>query len=63
MGIFDSKKETAVFAFAGLLLLFVLPCLNAFTTEGSPLHVSGFQLSLWGKYITYAVLAISLNML
>lgn len=63
MAIFDSKKETAVFAFVGLVLLFVLPCLNAFTTEGSLLHVSGFQLSLWGKYITYAVLAMSLNML
>lgn len=63
MDLFDSRKETAIFVFVGLILLFVLPALNAFTSESSLLHVSGFQLSLWGKYITYAVLAMSLNML
>ena len=42
-------------AFAGLV---VLPCLNAFAPEGSSLHVSSFTLSIYGKYLTYAVLAV-----
>lgn len=63
MKIFDSRIETAGFIGAALLVTLVLPGLNAFAPEGSAFHVSGFQLSLWGKYITYAVLAMSLNLL
>jgi len=63
MKLFDSKTEWTTFLVAGIVLLLLLPALNAFTSEGSLLHVSGFQLSLWGKYVTYAVLAMSLNLL
>ena len=63
MSIFDSKREKAGFFIALVILVFFIPLLNAVGSEGSVFHVSAFQLSLWGKYITYAVLAMSLNLL
>jgi len=46
-----------------LVLVFILPCLNAFTPEGSFLHVSNFSINLYGKYLCYAILAISVDLL
>jgi urea transport system permease protein len=63
MNIFDSKLEFRGFVGAVFVLILVIPLLNAFGAEGSVFHVSAFELSLWGKYITYAVLAMSLNIL
>lgn len=50
---------------AGFAVLFivVLPCLNAFTAEGSWAHVSNFTITLYGKYLCYAMLAISVDLL
>jgi urea transport system permease protein len=50
-------------ALAALVLLVVIPGLNAWTPAASPLHVSDFTLNLWGKYLSYAVLAISVDLL
>src|SRR6266850_4161011 len=47
-------------AFVGLV---VLPGLNAFVPADKPLHVSAFTLSLYGKYLCYAVLAMGVNLL
>ncbi len=47
----------------GVVGLVVLPCLNAFTPVTSALHVSDFSINLYGKYLTYAVLAISVDLL
>jgi len=63
MQIFDNKKEVGGYLLVASVLLLVLPMLNTFLAEGDFLHVSSFQLSLWGKYICYAVLAMSLNFL
>lgn len=63
MKIFDNRIEGAGFLAAMLFLLLLLPSLNGLADPGSAFHVSGFQLSLWGKYVTYAVLAMSLNLL
>ncbi|MCH6255445.1 urea ABC transporter permease subunit UrtC [Puniceicoccaceae bacterium K14] len=63
MNIFDNKIEFRGFLIGALVLVFLLPMLNALTSPDSFLHVSSFQLSLWGKYVTYAVLAMSLNIL
>ncbi|MGD0815459.1 MAG: urea ABC transporter permease subunit UrtC [Verrucomicrobiota bacterium] len=46
-----------------LVLLVILPCLNAFTPAGSFLHVSNFSINLYGKYLCYAILAISVDLL
>src|SRR5215207_154056 len=62
----DTKRhriEIVIVAIATLLLLILVPCLNAFTTPDSPLHVSNFTINLWGKYLCYAILAISVDLL
>ena len=46
-----------------LAFLMLLPILNLFGPDSGLFSVSGFQLSLWGKYLTFAVLAMSLNLL
>jgi urea transport system permease protein len=46
-----------------LVLLVLLPSLNKFTPAGSFLHVSDFSINLYGKYLCYAILAISVDLL
>ena len=58
----EMKKEMGILCLVtGLLML--IPLFNAVGPESGPLSVSAFQVSLWGKYLTYAVLAMSLNLL
>ncbi len=44
-------------------VMIAMPLGNAWFPSESTLHVSGFTLGVWGKYLCYAVLAISLNLL
>ena len=48
----------------GLLLLaaILVPVLNLLVPPDSPLHVSTYNLTLWGKYLCYALLAISVDL-
>jgi urea transport system permease protein len=48
---------------AAVALLFLLPMLNAWTRPGTFLHVSDFSINLYGKYLCYAILAISVDVL
>ena len=57
------KPENLIMIFGALLLLVILPCLNAFATPDSVLHVSNYTINLWGKYLCYGILAISVNLL
>jgi urea transport system permease protein len=57
------KAELWGIAIAGIILLGVLPALNAFLPESSVFHVSDFTINLYGKYLCYAVLAISVDLL
>ncbi|HEY6675507.1 MAG TPA: urea ABC transporter permease subunit UrtC [Terrimicrobium sp.] len=50
-------------AIAAVVILGILPALNAFVPETNPLHVSNFTINLYGKYLTYAVLAIGVDVL
>ncbi len=50
-------------AVGALIVLVVLPGLNAFTAPANPLHVSDFSINLYGKYLCYAVLAVSVDLL
>src|SRR5258708_32751638 len=63
MGAAAKKTELLGVAGAALLLLVILPSLNALTSAGSFLHVSDFSINLYGKYLCYAILAISVDML
>ncbi len=58
-----SKWELIGVGAAVLLMLVILPCLNAFTPESSWLHVSNFTITVYGKYLCYAMLAISVDLL
>lgn len=58
----ETKKEIGILGLViGLLML--IPGLNAWGPENGAFSVSAFQVSLWGKYLTYAILAMSLNLL
>src|SRR5260221_2659096 len=50
-------------AIGALIILVVSPALNAFVHETSVFHVSDFTINLYGKYLCYAVLAISVDLL
>src|SRR6188768_2928026 len=57
------KRELLIVSILAVIGLVVLPSLNAFTPPESALHISTFSLSLYGKYLTYAVLALGVNLL
>src|SRR5580765_1172640 len=52
-----SKIEPGIIAFVALFLIVIFPVLNAYGV------VSDFTINLWGKYLCYAVLAISVDLL
>src|SRR5207247_6273512 len=60
---FLSKKETVSLAVVIFIGLALLPCLNAVFPKSSFFHVSTFTLSVYGKYLCYAVLALGVNLL
>jgi urea transport system permease protein len=60
---FLSKRETCWLVLLSFIGLVLLPCANIFLPPGSLLHVSNFSLSVYGKYLCYAVLAIGVNLL
>jgi urea transport system permease protein len=57
------QKEWTILIAIVLIGAVVMPMLNAFVPEGHPLHVSDFAINLYGKYLTYAVLAIGIDLL
>src|SRR6202000_2278634 len=57
-----TKFENWGMAIAAVVFVIVLPCLNALP-ESSSLHVSNFTINLYGKYLCYAILAISVDLL
>jgi urea transport system permease protein len=57
------KHELFLLGLTALLGLVVLPSLNAFVAPESFFHVSNFSINIYGKYLCYAVLALSVNLL
>jgi urea transport system permease protein len=55
--------EKWVLVMAGLFMVVIMPSLNAFTPDGTFLHISNFSINLYGKYLCYAILAISVDLL
>jgi urea transport system permease protein len=55
-------RERWTFLGAAVLLVVVLPALNALP-QGSPFRVSNFTLNLFGKYLTYAILALGIDLI
>ncbi len=57
------RRETLLLLLAATVMIVVLPCLNAFVPAGHWLHVSDYAINLYGKYLTYAVLALGVDLL
>lgn len=57
------KREHWVLGLAVFIGLVVLPSLNAFLPPSSAFHITTFTLSVYGKYLCYAVLAMGVNLL
>jgi urea transport system permease protein len=58
-----ARIELVAVAAVAAILIVGLPCLNAFTPADSFFHVSDFSINLYGKYLSYAILAISVDLL
>jgi len=58
-----TKKEAGWIAAFVLVGLVLLPCSNAFLPPESRLHISNFTITVYGKYLCYAVLALGVNLL
>ena len=56
------RREALAVGLAAVLLVVVLPVCNALPA-GSPLALSNFTLNLFGKFLTYAILALGLDLL
>ncbi len=50
------------FAVVGLVLLAGVPALNAMVPPGSALHLPNYLVPLFGKYVCFALLALSLDL-
>jgi urea transport system permease protein len=57
------KNEIIWMAAISVIGIAVLPALNAFVPPESPWHVSNFAITVYGKYLCYAILALSVNLL
>ncbi|RFC44227.1 MAG: urea transport system permease protein [Verrucomicrobia bacterium] len=57
------RLELIVAGALAILLLVVMPALNAWAPEDSLFYVSNFTINVWGKYLAYGILAISVDLL
>ena len=60
--LFTPRTWTVIFA-VGLVLLVVLPVLHLAVPPGHPLHVSSFWITLVGKFMCYAVVALAMDLI
>ena len=58
-----TKTENWGVALAAVAFIFILPTLNALVPADSYFHVSDFTINVYGKYLCYAILAISVDLL
>jgi len=65
MTLFHSLKQdkTACYLLASIAVItFLVPLCNLFLPSDSPLHFSAYTVSLMGKYLTFALLGLSLDL-
>ena len=60
--LFPLRVWGAIFAVAALLIV-VLPVLHLAVPAGHPLHVSSFWITLLGKFMCYAVVALAMDLI
>src|SRR5580658_5076481 len=57
----STKIEIIAVLAVAVFIIVVMPCLNAF--PGGWLHISDFTINVYGKYLCYAMLAISVDLM
>src|SRR5712671_1555475 len=57
-----SFEAWGVLIFA-IIAIVLIPCMNMYLPHSSALYVDDFRINLYGKYLCYAILAISVDML
>src|SRR5277367_3670403 len=57
------KRETLATFLVAFFAIVLVPCLNALVPESSLFHISDFTINLWGKYLCYAIVAITVDLL
>jgi urea transport system permease protein len=57
------KAELWGIGIGAIFILGILPALNALVPQNSVFHLSDFTINLYGKYLCYAVLAMSVDLL
>jgi urea transport system permease protein len=60
--LYRSDRLGAVFVGLLILLAIAVPVLNLLVPAGSPFHLSSYAVSLLGKYLCYALLALSVDL-
>ncbi|MBU6433976.1 MAG: urea ABC transporter permease subunit UrtC, partial [Nitrospirae bacterium] len=58
-----TERAKLTFWFVALLLLIILPTLNVLPGEESWLYVSDFTLNRFGKFLSFAILALGLDLI
>jgi urea transport system permease protein len=61
LSILDGRAS--IFLAAVLAIAVLVPVLNQLVPSTSPFHVPDHQLPLWGKYLCYALLALSIDLI
>src|SRR6187455_2299008 len=56
------ERGTAVFLVIVAMVGIVVPVLHLVPAEGSALQLSGYTMTLIGKYMTYALLAVAVDL-
>ncbi len=57
------RRESLIAGAIALVLLVIMPSLNAWAPQDSLFYVSNFTINVWGKYLAYGILAISVDLL
>lgn len=57
------RREILIAGALVLVFLVLMPALNAWAPQDSLLHISNFTINVWGKYLAYGILAISVDLL
>ncbi len=56
-------RGAVTFVLVLLAIGIAVPLLNLFTPPSSPWHVPTYLVALWGKYVCYAILALSIDLI
>ena len=59
----EKKIGTATLLFFAIFFVFIIPVLNFFTSPESFFHISDFTLNLFGKFLSYAILALGIDLI